>query len=410
MNHQKLFADRIGGEQFGKIQQTFKFTLIDNAKKALQKEKPDVKIIDLGVGEPEERASDNIIKRLYEESLIKENRIYPCNGTDDFKFAAKRYLKKLLDLDFDAQTEIVHCMGMKNALAQAPLAFINTGDDVITTSPGYPVLGTMSKWLGANVHSLKLTEQNKYLPDLNEIEDIAKNGKTKILLLNYPNNPTGAVATLDFYERVVALAHKYNFIIIQDAAYADHVYEGKYISPMQVSGGRDVTIEMYSLSKGYNMQGFRLGFVVSNPTLLKAFALVKDNTDNGQFIAIQKAGVEALDNSEQFRAKIKEKYCSRMQNISNIFREAGIKASPAPGTFYLYFPVPEEFHGNKFKTAQEFTNFLISNYGIITVPWDEAGPHLRCSMTFEIGNKDFKDENSVYQELKVRIIDKKKVC
>ena len=162
-------------------------------------------------------------------------------------------------------------------------------------------------------------------------------------------------------------------------------------------------MEVYSLSKSYNMQGFRLGFVVSGVKLMSAYGLVKDNTDNGQFIAIQKAGVEALDGSQSFLAKNSEKYKARLARVSSILREAGLDAAMPGGTFYLYFPVPKNWHGQEFHTAQEFTNFLISKYGIISVPWDEAGPHVRFSMTFEINNKDFADEEAVYKELSSRL-------
>ena len=407
MNHQKLFAERIGGEQFGKVVQTFKFTLIDNAKKALLKERPEVRVIDMGVGEPEERAPDNIVERLYKESLIKSNRIYPCNGTEEFKEAASRYLQQLIGQKFDPATEVMHCVGMKTALVQVPLAFVNPGETVISTSPGYPVLNTMVRWLGGKVIDLKLHAKNRYLPELGELENAVKTHSAKMLLLNYPNNPTGGVANLDFYKNVVELAHRYNFVLIQDAAYADLVFDGPYASPFQVDGGRECSMEMYSLSKGYNMQGYRLGFVASNPILLKAFSVVKDNTDNGQFIAIQKAGVEALDGSAAFRKSQVEKYSRRLKRVASILNKAGIEVEPSLGSFYLYFPIPKEFHGRRFETAQEFTNYLVSEFGIISVPWEEAGPHIRLSMTFEIGNKDFADEEQVYAALEERLVNKR---
>ncbi|MCB0360859.1 MAG: aminotransferase class I/II-fold pyridoxal phosphate-dependent enzyme, partial [Bdellovibrionales bacterium] len=336
MDLQSVFAARLGGRDFGTVQKIFKFTLIDNAKKAFIKENPSVRVIDMGVGEPEERAPDQVAKRLYDAALVKANRIYPCNGTMPFREAAARYLQRLLSLSFDPETEIMHCIGAKAALAQIPLCFINPGDTSIETAPGYPVFGTMVDWLGGTVVKLPLTAENKFLPDFNALEQELQKGKTKTVLLNYPNNPTGATADLAFYERMVRLAHDYNFVIIQDAAYADFVYNGRYVSPFHVDGGKDVTMELFSLSKGFNMQGYRLGFVVSNPTLLKAFAQVKDNTDNGQFIAIQQAGVEALDNCEGFLSANQDKYLRPMQRTVQILNAAGIEASVSPGSFYLY--------------------------------------------------------------------------
>src|SRR5262249_5991942 len=148
---------------------------------------------------------------------------------------------------------IMHCVGTKSALAQIPLAFINPGDVVIATEPGYPVLQKMCKWLGAEIHNLKLTRQHNFLPEMSELEDVVRRRSPKLLLLNYPNNPTGAVATAEFLTRVVELAHKHGFLIVQDAAYADYVFAGEFHSPLTVPGGRDVCLELYSLSKSYNM-------------------------------------------------------------------------------------------------------------------------------------------------------------
>ncbi len=404
MNIQDTFADRIGGVNFGKIQKIFKFTLIDNAKKQFLAEYPNIKLIDMGVGEPEEMAPQNVIEVLYQEAQKKENRIYPCNGTIEFKQAVSRYLKRLIGVDFDPATEIVHCMGAKNGLAQLPLAFVNQGDTVVSTAPGYPVLPTMVEYLGGKMSYLKLTAANKYLPDLKELRSILSTTKIKLLLLNYPNNPTGALANLEFFKEVVDLAHQHNFVIVQDAAYSDHCFTENFCSPFQVPGGKDVTIELYSLSKSYNMQGFRLGFVVSNKTLLNAFSVVKDNTDNGQFIAIQKAGVEALDNSQAFLATNSEKYKSRLEKVVQAMNRAGLKAEMPGGTFYLYCAVPENWHNQTFASAQAFSDFLISSLGVVSVPWAEAGPYVRLSMTFEVGNKDFKSEDELIAEFERRLV------
>jgi LL-diaminopimelate aminotransferase len=361
-------------------------------------------VIDMGVGEPEEIPSREIVESLYREALVKENRIYPCNGVLDFSQAAARYLERAFSLSLDPRTEIMHCVGTKTALAQIPLAFVNPGDAVVATTPGYPVLPRVAEWLGARLIQLPLTAANKFLPDSEEFESTIKRERPKMVLLNYPNNPTGAVATQEFLERVVSLAHEYSFVIVQDAAYADYVYEGHFISPLHVAGGKDVTLELYSLSKSYNMQGYRLGFVAGSAPLVKAFALVKDNTDNGQFIAIQKAGVHALDNCQSFLSANKDKYGRRLQRVTSILNRAGIEAKSAPGTFYLYVEVPREFRGQKIETAQQMADLLISRYGIITVPWDEAGPCLRFSMTFEVGTKDFADEAAVLDALEKRLV------
>jgi len=404
MSDRTLFAERVGGAQFGKVQQTFKFTLIDDAKREFAARHPHIKLIDMGVGEPEELPSENIISRLADETKIKANRIYPCNGIPSFREAAARYVHRLLGIDFDPATEIMHCIGTKSALAQIPLAFVNPGDRVIATEPGYPVLPKMCTWLGAEVINLKLHDRNAHLPDLNELESLVRERTPKLLLLNYPNNPTGAVATAEFMTKVVGLAREYGFLIVQDAAYADYVFDGKFHSPLSVSGGRDVCLELYSLSKSYNMQGYRLGFVAGGAPLVKAFALVKDNTDNGQFIAIQMAGIEALDRSQKLVDENRNRYRRRLDRTAKILNAAGISCTTSPGTFYLYIRVPETFQGRRFESAQELTDDLIARYGIITVPWEEAGPHIRFSMTFEVGTRDFPTEEDVFSALESRLV------
>lgn len=404
MDVQELFAERIGGKQFGKVQQTFKFTLINNAKLDFIGRNPSVKVIDMGVGEPEELPTHSIIESLFTEAQVKANRIYPCNGILEFNEACARYLQRDFGIGVDPKTEVMHCVGTKTALAQIPLAFVNPGDTVITTAPGYPVLPRVAEWLGARVIPMKLEERNSFLLDLAELEQVVVKERPKLLLLNYPNNPTGGVATRAFYEGVVKLAHQYSFLIVQDAAYADYVFDGSFISPMHVPGGKEVTLELYSLSKSYNMQGYRIGFVAGGAPLVKAFALVKDNTDNGQFIAIQKAGIHALDTCQEFLASNREKYRVRLERVTEILQRAGLEAKASPGTFYLYVKVPESFRGEACPNAQKLADMLISRYGIITVPWDESGAYLRFSMTFEIGTKDFASQDEVFEALERRLV------
>lgn len=404
MDVQKLFAQRIGGEQFGKVQQTFKFTLINNAKLAFIANNPGTKVIDMGVGEPEEIPEVGIIDRLNREARIKENRIYPCNGILPFAEAAARYLKRDFGISVDPVTEVMHCVGTKTALAQIPLAFIDPGDTVISTTPGYPVLPRVASWLGAKIVDIPLEQRLQFVPDLAQLEDTVRTHRPKMVLLNYPNNPTGAVAPRSFFEKVVELAHRYSFLIVQDAAYADFVFEGEFASPLHIDGGKDVSLEMYSLSKSYNMQGYRLGFVAGGAPLMRAFSLVKDNTDNGQFIAIQKAGICALDECKSFVSENREKYLRRMTRASEILRKAGLEAETSPGTFYLYVRVPSSFRGESITSAQQMADMLVSRYGLITVPWDEVGPFLRFSMTFEIGTSDFTDEEEVFAALERRLV------
>jgi LL-diaminopimelate aminotransferase len=404
MDVQNLFADRIGGAQFGKVQQTFKFTLINNAKMSFIAKNPHVKVIDMGVGEPEELPDASIIESLFSAAQVKENRIYPCNGILEFAQSAASYLKRDFGISLDPKTEIMHCVGTKTALAQIPLAFLNPGESVIATVPGYPVLPKVADWLGGRVVSVPLQAKHAFLPDLADFQELVRKEKPKVVLLNYPNNPTGAVATQEFFKRVIDLAHSHSFLIVQDAAYADYVFSGSFVSPLHLDGGKEVTLELYSLSKSYNMQGYRLGFVAGGAPLVKAFSLVKDNTDNGQFIAIQRAGMHALDHCGGFLASNREKYQRRLRRVADILTRSGIPAEPSPSTFYLYVRAPSSFRGTTIETAQQMADLLIARYGLITVPWEEAGPYLRFSMTFEVATRDFGTEEEVFQALETRLV------
>jgi LL-diaminopimelate aminotransferase len=409
MDYSKLFAERIGGSSFGRSGRSYKFSMIKSARDEFIKTNPGLKVIDMGIGEPEERAPDSVIESLYAQALRKENRIYSNNGGPAFKQAAARYLRRLLNADFNPETEIVHCIGTKSALAWLPMAFVNPGETVVATVPGYPVLPGTTGWLGGEVVSLPLLESNCFLPDLSDLTAQCRKKTPKLVLLNYPNNPTGAIAPLEFYRELVSLAQQHGFIIVQDAAYADFVYQGKFVSPFQVPGGREVSIESYSLSKSFNMQGFRLGFVASNPALLSAFAHVKDNTDSGQFLAVQESGAEALDRSAAFTAESVKKYQRRLNRVASLLTKIGLDARPPAGTFYLYVKSPSNFHGFDFENAEALSKYLVSRLGIITVPWDDAGAYLRLSMTFEIGTPQFRCEEDVYSCLEQRLTSAKAV-
>ncbi|GJM72228.1 hypothetical protein HMSSN036_44440 [Paenibacillus macerans] len=286
---QQIFADRIGGANYGKDTAIYKFEKIKRAKAAAKKDFPDIELIDMGVGEPDDMADPGIVAKLAEEAAKRENRGYADNGIAEFKEAAAKYLGDVFGVEsIDPVTEVVHSIGSKPAIAMLPSCFINPGDITIMTVPGYPIIGTHTKYLGGEVYTVPLTEENHFLPDLDAIpEGVAR--KAKLLYLNYPNNPTGASATPEFFAKVVEWAKKYHVVVVHDAPYAALTYDGlKPLSFLSVPGAKDVGVELHSLSKSYNMTGWRIGFVAGNPLVVKAFSDVKDNNDSGQFIAIQK--------------------------------------------------------------------------------------------------------------------------
>ena len=401
---QNLFAERIGGNSFGKDTAIYKFEKIKRAKLAAKAEKPDTPIIDMGVGEPDEMAFPEVVNALQTAAAKPENRGYADNGGATFKSAAAKWMESVFGVsNIDTETEVVHSIGSKTALSLLPKCFINPGDVVLMTTPGYPVFGTHAQYLGGEVYNLPLTEENNFLPQLGNIPtDIL--GRAKAIVVNYPNNPTGASATIKFFEELVSFAKENDLIVIQDAAYSALIFEGEPLSFLQVPGAKDVGVELHSHSKGFNMTGWRIGFVVGNPLIVKAYATVKDNSDSGQFLAIQEAAIAALENP-WITEKIANKYSRRMDLLVEALNSIGFKATKPKGSFFLYTraPVSVEFNGNRteFANGEDFSQWLIRNELISTVPWDDAGPFVRYSVTFE--GKGEEKEQQIVAEIRERL-------
>ena len=402
---QNLFADRIGGSQYGKSQNIYKFEKIKRAKRAAMAANPNAEIIDLGVGEPDEMAFPEIVSKLSAEAARPENRGYADNGDVTLKQAAARYMDTVFGVKgVDPETEVIHSIGSKAALSILPAALINPGDYVLMTVPGYPVFGTHARYYGGLVHNLKLTPENNFLPDLDSVPaDVLR--KAKALVLNYPNNPTGASATPEFFARVVAFAQKNNIVVIHDAAYAGLIFEGRPLSFLATPGAKDVGVELHSVSKSYNMTGWRCGFVTGNPLLVKAYGDVKDNTDSGQFLAIQHAAAHCLEHPE-ITEKIAAKYSRRMDGLVKALRGAGFDAKKPKGSFFLYVKAPKAARTNdgkqiQFNSAEDVSQWLITEKFLSTVPWDDAGAALRFSVTFAA--KTIEDENRILSEIATRL-------
>ncbi|HAC90030.1 MAG TPA: aspartate aminotransferase, partial [Planctomycetaceae bacterium] len=281
---QELFAQRIGGRNYGKSTEIYKFEKIKRAKRQALKDYPDRKLIDFGIGENDSMASRIVRDRLAEEVHQPGNRGYADNGISQYKEAVARFMQRRFGVDLDPSNEINHCIGSKTALAMLPACFINPGDVTMMTVPGYPVAGTHTKYYGGTVHALPLRAENDFFPDFDAISPSVWQ-QTKLLVLNYPNSPTGKTASVDFYKRVIELAHRHSFVVIQDAAHIMLTYDQPPLSFLSVPGARDVGVEVHSMSKGFDMIGWRIGWVCENSLLVNAFADVKDNCDSGQFMA-----------------------------------------------------------------------------------------------------------------------------
>lgn len=397
---QTLFADRIGGAQYGKKTAIYKFEKIKRAKRAVIKDCPDRPLIDFGIGENDEMADPSIRRVLAEEAGKLENRGYADNGIQEYKDAAAAWMRRTFGVALDPVTELNHCIGSKAALAMLPAVFVNPGDITLMTVPGYPIAGTHTRYYGGSVFSLPLSAENHFLPDLDAIPpDILR--RAKMLVLNYPNSPTGGLADETFFRRVVDFALRHELVVIHDAAHIMLTYGRKPLSFLAVEGAKDVGVEVHSMSKAFDMIGWRLGFVAGNERIVRAFADVKDNCDSGQFIAIQKAGAAALSD-DSIPRRVRARYERRLIKLVSTLRELGFDARMPGGTYFLYVKAPRGLLGGQsFKTAEDASQFLIRERSICTVPWDDAGACLRFSVTYQAPTPA--DEDALMAALKQRL-------
>ena len=344
------------------------FAEIDRVKQEVKNKGVD--IIDLGVGDPDMPTPKHIINTTALELKEPENHRYPSyEGLLRFRESVAGWYKKRFDVELDPVTEIVSLIGSKEGIAHIPLAFTNHGDYNLVPDPGYPVYGTGTLFAGGESYLMPLLKENRFLPDLDSIpSDIAT--RSKLLFLNYPNNPTAAVADKGFFEKVVGFAKEHNIIVCHDAAYSEMAYDGYLpLSFLNTKGAKEVGIEFHSLSKTYNMTGWRIGFAVGNADIIAALGKVKTNIDSGIFQAVQYAGIEALEGSQSCVEDMRRVYQERRDIMVRGLRSMGLEVEPPLATFYLWFNVPQGY------TSREFSTHLISNAGIVATPGNGFGRH-----------------------------------
>ena len=396
---QSLFAERIGGAGYGKGSEIYKFEKIKRAKRKALAEHPERQLLDFGIGENDDMADPLVRDCLKREADEIENRGYADNGIQAFKDAVAGFMQKTFGVALDPATEINHAIGSKPALAMLPACFINPGDITLMTVPGYPVAGTHTRYYGGEAYKLPLREENSYLPDLAGIPAEIKK-RAKLLVLNYPNSPTGALATRDFYRQVVDFARTHQVVVVQDAAHILLSYDGPPLSFLQIDGAKDVGVEIHSMSKGFNMIGWRMAFVTGQRKIVQAFADVKDNSDSGQFMAIQQAAAEALRHPE-IADRVREKYRRRLQKLVAALTKVGFRAKMPGGSYFLYTKAPTACAERSFANAEEVSQFLITEQSVCCVPWDDAGPYLRFSVTYMA--KDEAGEDALMAETVSRL-------
>ena len=354
------------------------FKEIDQKKKAIAAKGVD--IIDLGIGDPDLPTPPHIIEAMVQAVREPANHHYPSySGMEDFKIAIAKWYEERFSVTLDPESEVIALIGAKEGIANFSLAFLNPGDCALIPAPAYPVYNSGTHFAGGRPYVLPLYKENNFLPDLASVpEEIAHTAT--ILWLNYPNNPTTAVADRHFFEEVVTFAHTYHIMVCNDLTYSEIAFDGyKPMSLLEIKGARDIGIEFHSLSKTFNMTGWRIGFAVGSSEAIKGLGAIKSNIDSGIFQAIQVAGVEALRTAEESSGAMQTIYTKRRDIMVNGLRECGFTVNPPKATFYLWVAVPDAY------TSVDFTTKLLEKAGVVVTPGNGFGDpgegYIRLALT-----------------------------
>ena len=329
-----------------------------------------IDIISLGIGDPDSPTLQPIVDEMHKAIDNPKNHDYPpYNGTEQFRKGACDWIKRRFGVELNPDTEMLANIGSKEAIAHVFFAYVDKGDYTLIPDPGYPVYHNATIFAGGTPYEMPLLEENGYLPDFDKIpEDIAK--KSKLMFLNYPNNPTSATADLDFWKKAVDFCKKYDILLCSDMAYSEMTFDGyKAPSVLQVEGAKDVAIEFYSHSKSYNMTGWRVGFVCGNADAVKALGTIKNNIDSGTFKAIQQAATTAFTVDEKYITDLNNMYQERRDAAEEGFKELGWDIKPSKATFYLWLPVP------KGMTSEEFVTVMLEKAHVVVPPGNGYGKY-----------------------------------
>lgn len=358
------------------------FAEIDRKKQEIRARGVD--IIDLGVGDPDRPTPRFIVDRMKKEAAVPANHRYPSyEGLPSFRVAAADWYRRRFGVSLDPASEVVALIGSKEGIAHFPLAFVNPGDVVLVPDPGYPVYHIATMFAGGRSHFLPLRRENRFLPDLDRVPASVLR-KARILFLNYPNNPTSAVADRAFYRKVLRFAQQHDLIVAHDVAYTEIYFDGaKPMSILELPGARKRCIEFHSLSKTYNMTGWRIGFAVGNRELVAGLGTIKTNVDSGVFQAIQGAAIAAMTDGDGETEKIRRVYQERRNLMVPGLRALGLDPVEPRATFYVWIPVPKGY------TSASFCTHLLERAGIVITPGNGFGPsgegYVRIALTREKG-------------------------
>ncbi len=347
-------------------------------KKLAAKRAEDVDVISLGVGDPDTPTPAHIVEALKIAADDPATHRYPSyQGSEAFRTAVAGWYSRRFGVELDPETEVMTLIGSKEGLGHLSFAFIDPGDEALVPDPGYPVYGVSTRLAGGTPVSLPMPADRGFLPDL---AAAPVSTRTKLLWLNFPSNPTAAVADLATFEQAVVFAREQGLLLVHDAAYSEITYDG-FVAPsvLQVPGAKDVAIEFNSLSKFYNMTGWRIGFCAGSAEAIRALSIVKTNLDSGQWNAIQRAGVAALDGPQDHIAMLRETYRKRRDLVVATFNDLGWKVEPPKGAIYVWLPTPDG------RSSAEFADFLLDEAGVFVAPGNGYGGggegYIRISLT-----------------------------
>jgi LL-diaminopimelate aminotransferase len=356
------------------------FAEIDKVKDEMRRQGVD--LISLGIGDPDIPTPPHIVKALQVAAAKASNHQYaPYEGTQAFREAVSAWYRRRFGVTLDPATEVMSLIGSKEGIGHLPLAFLNPGDVVLVPDPGYPVYHAGTLFAGGESVTMPLHASNGFLPDLQKITP-EQARRAKIMFINYPNNPTAAVAPKGFFQEVVEFAHRHHIIVCHDAAYSEVAFDGyRPLSFLEVDGACEVGIEMHSLSKTYNMTGWRIGFAVGNAQILAGLATIKTNLDSGVFMAVQDAAIAALTGPDDCVEEMRSIYQRRQDIAVSGLKKIGLHAERPRATFYLWLPVPPKY------TSSELTTRMIREAGVVPTPGIGFGAYgegfIRLSLTVD---------------------------
>ncbi len=330
-----------------------------------------VDVISLGIGDPDRPTPALVVEAMQEAVTEAETHRYPSNrGRDDFREAVSDFYQRRFDVKLDKEREIIPAIGAKEAIFNLNLAFLDPGEYALAADPGYPVY-TGGPWLaGGEPVLMALKPELGFVPDLDGIDEEVLS-KTKLMYLNYPNNPTGAVVPEGFFERVVEFAREHEILVVHDNAYSEITFDG-YRAPsfLATPGAKEVGIEVFSLSKGYNMTGWRCALVVGNAEAVQTYWQLKTNIDSGLFEAVQLAGIAALSpEADAEVASMNELYLRRRDLVCDALRSIGVDVKPPRSTIYVWAPIPAGF-----ESSAAYCEHVIERTGVVLTPGAVYGP------------------------------------